>query len=179
MDRSDRVASSGRSDLGIPRLDHQQPRSARPGEAHGRRCPVSSVPGQRRLQRPGPVHLVLELCFAGIMAVLVNSWSQKPGHVRPKPVRFTPLGATRFGRCAYCRFTSNPSGGHRNPSRATCDDWLSSPQPAPHHRRWLNAKAEAAKRGLLQHRRRACGPRRRVANKAPSSDSIVLAYSKP
>src|ERR1700740_1160272 len=25
---------------------------------------------------------VLELCFAGIMAVLLNSWSQKPGQVR-------------------------------------------------------------------------------------------------
>jgi hypothetical protein len=31
----------------------------------------------------------LELCFAGIMAVLLNSWSQKPGHVRSKPVRLT------------------------------------------------------------------------------------------
>jgi hypothetical protein len=35
----------------------------------------------------------LELCFAGIMAVLLNSWSQKPGRVRPKPVRLAPVEA--------------------------------------------------------------------------------------
>ena len=29
---------------------------------------------------------VLELCFAGIIALLVNSWSQKAGQVRRKPV---------------------------------------------------------------------------------------------
>jgi hypothetical protein len=29
----------------------------------------------------------LELCFAGIIAVLLNSWSQKPGRARPKAVR--------------------------------------------------------------------------------------------
>jgi hypothetical protein len=29
----------------------------------------------------------LELCFAGIIAVLLNSWSQKPGQARPKAVR--------------------------------------------------------------------------------------------
>ena len=32
----------------------------------------------------------LELCFAGIMAVLLNSWSLKPGRARPKPVRLIP-----------------------------------------------------------------------------------------
>ena len=36
---------------------------------------------------------VLELCFAGIIAVLLNSRLQKPGHVRPKPARLTPVGA--------------------------------------------------------------------------------------
>jgi len=35
----------------------------------------------------------LELCFAGIIAVLLNSWSQKPGRARPKPVRLTPSEA--------------------------------------------------------------------------------------
>jgi hypothetical protein len=35
----------------------------------------------------------LELCFAGILAVLLNSWSQKPGRVRPKPVRLTAVEA--------------------------------------------------------------------------------------
>jgi len=35
----------------------------------------------------------LELCFAGIMAVLLNSWSQKPGRVRLKSVRLTPSEA--------------------------------------------------------------------------------------
>ena len=29
----------------------------------------------------------LELCFAGILAVLLNSWTKKPGRVRPQPVR--------------------------------------------------------------------------------------------
>jgi hypothetical protein len=36
---------------------------------------------------------VLELCFAGIMAVLLNSWSQKTRRVRPKAVRLTPVEA--------------------------------------------------------------------------------------
>jgi hypothetical protein len=36
---------------------------------------------------------VLELCFAGITAVMLNAWSQKPGHVRPKSVRATPVEA--------------------------------------------------------------------------------------
>jgi len=36
---------------------------------------------------------VLELCFAGITAVLLNAWSQKPRHARPKSVRATPVEA--------------------------------------------------------------------------------------
>ena len=36
---------------------------------------------------------VLELCFAGIMAVLLNFWSQKAGHIRPKPVDTTSVEA--------------------------------------------------------------------------------------
>src|ERR1700751_4061100 len=35
----------------------------------------------------------LELCFAGILAVLLNSWSQKPARVRPKLVRLTSVEA--------------------------------------------------------------------------------------
>ena len=35
----------------------------------------------------------LQLCFAGIMAVLLNSWSQKSGRLRPKPVRLTAVEA--------------------------------------------------------------------------------------
>jgi hypothetical protein len=37
---------------------------------------------------------VLELCFAGIVAVLLNSWSQKPRLVRPRTVRLTPVQAS-------------------------------------------------------------------------------------
>jgi len=36
---------------------------------------------------------VLELCFAGIMAVLLNSWSQKCGRVPRKPVLVTSVEA--------------------------------------------------------------------------------------
>lgn len=36
---------------------------------------------------------VLELCFAGIVAVLLNSWSQKAAHVRRKPVSITSVEA--------------------------------------------------------------------------------------
>ncbi len=36
---------------------------------------------------------VLELCFAGIMAVLLNSWSQKARSVQPRAVRRTPVEA--------------------------------------------------------------------------------------
>lgn len=35
----------------------------------------------------------LELCFAGILAVLLNSWSKKPARVQPKPVRLTDVKA--------------------------------------------------------------------------------------
>ena len=35
----------------------------------------------------------LELCFAGIMAVLLNSWSKKPGRVRPQSVRLASVEA--------------------------------------------------------------------------------------
>jgi hypothetical protein len=36
---------------------------------------------------------VLELCFAGIIAVLLNAWSQKAGYVRRIPVGTTPVEA--------------------------------------------------------------------------------------
>ena len=35
----------------------------------------------------------LELCFAGIIAVLLNSWSKKPGRVRAQPVRLASVEA--------------------------------------------------------------------------------------
>ena len=35
----------------------------------------------------------LELCFAGMLAVLLNSWSKKPARVRAKPVRLTAVEA--------------------------------------------------------------------------------------
>jgi hypothetical protein len=37
---------------------------------------------------------VLELCFAGIVAVLLNSWSQEPRLVRPRTVRLRPVQAS-------------------------------------------------------------------------------------
>jgi hypothetical protein len=36
---------------------------------------------------------VLELCLAGIVAVLLNSWSRQPGRVRAKTVRIPPVEA--------------------------------------------------------------------------------------
>lgn len=38
---------------------------------------------------------VLELCLAGIVALLLNSWSEKSGHARSKPTRLTPAAAPR------------------------------------------------------------------------------------
>jgi hypothetical protein len=35
----------------------------------------------------------LELCFAGILAVLLNSWSKNPGRVRPQPVQLRAVEA--------------------------------------------------------------------------------------
>jgi len=44
---------------------------------------------------PGLFTSVLELCLAGLLAVLLNSWSQKSGGARSKPVRPAPVAAPR------------------------------------------------------------------------------------
>ena len=54
------------------------------------RSPLSLGNGQFNV--PGLFISVLELCFAGIVAVIVNSWIQrKPKPTRSKPVRVTPI----------------------------------------------------------------------------------------
>ena len=54
------------------------------------RSPLSLGNGQFNI--PGLFTSVLELCFAGIAAVILNSWIQrKPKINRSKPVRVTPL----------------------------------------------------------------------------------------
>ena len=75
---------------------------------------------------------VLELCFAGIIAVLVNSWSQKPGHVRPKPVRFTPVGAPPASVVAPTAASpATPAADTAIQAEPPVTTGLSSPQPAP------------------------------------------------
>jgi len=54
------------------------------------RSPLSLGNGQFNV--PGLFISVLELCFAGIVAVILNSWIQrKPKPIRSKPVRVTPI----------------------------------------------------------------------------------------
>lgn len=75
----------------------------------------------------------LELCFAGIMAVLLNSWSQKRRRVRPKPVRLTP-GAARAAPVV-----TPPAASPARPAADTkiqeaqdpVKSVLSTPQPPP------------------------------------------------
>ena len=75
---------------------------------------------------------VLELCFAGIMAVLVNSWSQKPGHVRSKPVRFTPVGAPPAPVVAPTAASpATPAADTTIQAKAPVTTGLSPSQPEP------------------------------------------------
>jgi len=54
------------------------------------RSPLSLGNGQFNV--PGLFISILELCFAGIAAVILNSWTQhKPKPTRSKPVRVTPI----------------------------------------------------------------------------------------
>jgi len=52
------------------------------------RSPLSLGNGQFNV--PGLFISVLELCFAGIVAVILNSWIQR----KPKPIRSKPVGVT-------------------------------------------------------------------------------------
>ena len=75
----------------------------------------------------------LELCFAGILAILLNSWSQKPGHVRSKPVRPIPSEATAAPVVTpLAASPATPAADTtiqeaQNPVRSV----LSTPQPPP------------------------------------------------
>ncbi len=54
------------------------------------RSPMSLGNGQFNV--PGLFTSVLELCFAGIVAVILNSWVQrKPKSIRSKPARVAPI----------------------------------------------------------------------------------------
>lgn len=75
---------------------------------------------------------VLELCFAGIMAVLLNSWSQKPGRVRPKPVRLTPVESPPAPVVAPpVASPATPAADTAIPAKAPVTTMLSAPQPTP------------------------------------------------
>ena len=75
----------------------------------------------------------LELCFAGIMAVLLNFWSQKRGRVRPMPVRLAPSEArTAPVVMPPAASPATPAAGTtiqeaQRPVRSV----LSTPQPPP------------------------------------------------
>ena len=85
----------GRRDLGTYCFGHHQPDSAAAGEDHGWRCPVPAVPWQGRLQRSGSVlPQFWSFCFAGIVAVILNSWvRRKPRMTRSKSMRVSPIPA--------------------------------------------------------------------------------------
>ena len=83
----------GGGDLGIYCLRHQQPRPARAGADHGRRDVQSPLYlGKGDFNVPALFTAVLELCFAGIAAVILNSWLQrKPKVTRTRAVRVSPI----------------------------------------------------------------------------------------
>jgi hypothetical protein len=77
---------------------------------------------------------VLELCFAGIMAVLLNSWSQKPGRVRPKPVRLKPVEAPPGPVVAPpAASPATPAADTAIQAKAPVRTVPSAPQPQPPH----------------------------------------------
>ena len=84
---------SGGGDLGIYCLRHQQPRPARAGADHGGGDVQSPLYlGKGDFNVPVLFTAVLELCFAGIAAVILNSWLQrKPKVTRTRAVRGKPI----------------------------------------------------------------------------------------
>jgi hypothetical protein len=75
---------------------------------------------------------VLELCFAGIMAVLLNSWSQKTRRVRPKAVRLTPVEAPPAPVVAPPAVSSaTPAADTATQAKALVTTVPSGPQPTP------------------------------------------------
>ena len=90
--RGDRRDPGG-GDLGIYCLGHQQPRPPRAGADHGRGDVQSPLYlGKGDFNVPALFTAVLELCFAGIAAVILNSWLQrKPKVTRTRAVRVSPI----------------------------------------------------------------------------------------
>jgi hypothetical protein len=75
---------------------------------------------------------VLELCFAGIVAVLLDSWSQRPRRVRPKAVRRTPVQTPPAPVVAPpAASPPNPAADIAIQAKAPGPTMLSNPQLAP------------------------------------------------
>lgn len=89
--------------------------------------------GKGDFNMPGLFTSVLELCFAGIMAVLLNSWSQKAGHVRREPVATTSVEALPAPVVTHP--ASSPATPAADPAmqdaRITVGTAPSAPQPPP------------------------------------------------
>ena len=74
---------------------------------------------------------VLELCFAGIMAVLLNSWSQKTRSVQPKAVRRTPVEAPPVSVVAPPSVSREIPADTTIQPKAPLTTVLSTPQATP------------------------------------------------
>jgi len=74
---------------------------------------------------------VLELCFAGIMAVLLNSWSQKARRVQPKAVRRTPVDAPPVSVVAPSSVSEEIPADTTIQAKAPLGPVLSITQPTP------------------------------------------------
>jgi hypothetical protein len=77
---------------------------------------------------------VIELCLAGLVAVLLNSWSQKAGSGRPEPVKAAPVAARATAPIIVTPATqpasaAAPAGAGSAP--ATQVQSLSPPAPPP------------------------------------------------
>jgi hypothetical protein len=71
----------------------------------------------------------LELCLAGIMAFLLNSWSEKSGRVRSEPVRLTPVAAPRLAPVVAP--AANPLATPAVAAAVQANASVTSMQPAP------------------------------------------------
>jgi hypothetical protein len=75
---------------------------------------------------------VVQLCFAGIVVVLLNSWSQKPRRVRPKTVRLTSVEAPPSSVVAPAAVSpATPAADTAIQAKAPVTTVLSGPQPTP------------------------------------------------
>ena len=74
---------------------------------------------------------VLELCFAGIMAVLLNSCSQKARSIQPKAVRRTPVEAPPVSVVAPPAVSREIPANTTIQAKAPLATVPSTPQPTP------------------------------------------------